>query len=138
MLLVKEFGGSSAYPVGQMLKAKKTHEKLLLKRGIGGLTMRIIDADELLQKMQTEYDSTDRLIDQGELHLDTLAEGYTEVHMLIESLPTIDPESLIPHGWWEIAIGYDPRRSFQCSECWKMAFEPSKYCPNCGAKMDKA
>ena len=37
MLLVKEFGGSSAYPVGQMLKAKKTHEKLLLKRGIGGL-----------------------------------------------------------------------------------------------------
>ena len=55
----------------------------------------------------------------------------------IDDAPTIDPDSLIPHGWWEIAIGYDPRRSFQCSECRKMAFEPSKYCPNCGAKMDK-
>lgn len=103
--------------------------------------MRLIDADELLQKMQTEYDSTDRLIDQGELHLDTLAEGYTEVHGLIESLPTIDPESLIPHGRWEFGEDID----VQCSICGRDALTEgdyrqvrSLYCPNCGAKMDKA
>ena len=103
--------------------------------------MRIIDADELLQKMQTEYDSTDRLIDQGELHLDTLAEGYTEVHGLIENCPTIDPDSLIPHGKW---IEYeasdsdlDPR--CRCSKCGSVETPLARhsYCPNCGAKMDK-
>ena len=112
--------------------------------------MRIIDADELLQKMQTEYDSTDRLIDQGELHLDTLAEGYTEVHILIESLPTIDPDSLIPHGRWiegkeieggtEIPIGV----CSICGDSYNLEEFPFAtlcdyfiYCPNCGAKMDK-
>lgn len=97
--------------------------------------MRIIDADELLQKMQTEYDSTDRLIDQGELHLDTLAEGYTEVHGLIENCPTIDPESLIPHGRY---IPYTDYRTIgECSECNKTLRFFDNYCPNCGAKMKK-
>lgn len=40
-------------------------------------------------------------------------------------------------GHWEIAIGYDIRRCCQCSECRKMAFEPSDFCPACGAKMDE-
>ena len=43
----------------------------------------------------------------------------------------------INHGHWEIAIGYDPRRSFQCSCCSRMAFEVSRYCPSCGARMDE-
>lgn len=104
--------------------------------------MRLIDADELLQKMQTEYDSTDRLIDQGELHLDTLAEGYTEVHGLIENCPTIDPESLIPHGRWEEYIEFsDGQIGSYCSECHHGATyfpqRPDRYCRCCGARMDK-
>lgn len=110
--------------------------------------MRIIDADELLQKMQTEYDSTDRLIDQGELHLDTLAEGYTEVHMLIEDCPTIDPESLIPHGRWEnIPLNMDQsyfayrwnlrKRCSVCEYAMPQEWPDFSICPNCGAKMDK-
>ena len=109
--------------------------------------MRIIDADELLQKMQTEYDSTDRLIDQGELHLDTLAEGYTEVHMLIENCPTIDPESLMPHGRWKTKRGNyyatgGGNPIWGCSNCdfiygASMSSPKWDFCPNCGAKMKK-
>ena len=103
--------------------------------------MRIIDADELLQKMQTEYYSTDRLIDQGELHLDTLAEGYTEVHGLIESLPTIEPESLIPHGRWEI-VRIGSFSHYRCSACGSHAgigrgYNKFSFCPACGARMEE-
>lgn len=38
-------------------------------------------------------------------------------------------------GQWSIAIGYDQRRTVMCSECQKMNFEPTDYCPNCGADM---
>lgn len=36
-------------------------------------------------------------------------------------------------GKWEVAIGYDPKRSFMCDQCHRMAYEPSAYCPNCGS-----
>lgn len=60
--------------------------------------------------------------------------------------PTIDPESLIPHGRWEgTADGYADGElvcdMWECSECGYDADgadeKPEwKYCPNCGAKMD--
>lgn len=42
----------------------------------------------------------------------------------------------VVYGHWEIAIGYDVNRKVKCSECNRMNFEPSNFCPNCGAKMD--
>ena len=52
----------------------------------------------------------------------------------IENLPAADiPEP--KYGSWSVAIGYDPKRAFQCSECSRMAYEPSNYCPYCGASM---
>lgn len=42
----------------------------------------------------------------------------------------------VVHGHWEVAIGYDINRKVECSECNRMNFEPSDYCPNCGARMD--
>ena len=41
----------------------------------------------------------------------------------------------IRHGEWSVAIGYDPARRVKCSECERMNYEPSNYCPNCGADM---
>lgn len=38
-------------------------------------------------------------------------------------------------GEWELAIGYDPKRSVMCTECRRMAYEPTPFCPNCGAEM---
>ena len=56
------------------------------------------------------------------------------INNAIEKAPTINPESLRPHGRWIICSdGYYP----YCSACFS---EPkggmSKFCPNCGAKMD--
>ena len=52
----------------------------------------------------------------------------------IMQCPSVQPEQKT--GRWELAIGYDPKRRVMCDQCRKMAYEPSKYCPNCGAKME--
>ena len=68
--------------------------------------------------------------------------------MYLPDPPTVDPESLRPHGRWEKwnetwhmpqAKGY-----LRCSECkdvyirWLMLMEGKwNFCPNCGAQMDK-
>ena len=41
----------------------------------------------------------------------------------------------VVRGEWEVAIGYDPNKKVQCQNCYKMAYEPTPYCPNCGATM---
>ena len=48
-------------------------------------------------------------------------------------------ESLRPafFGTWSVAIGYDPDRSFMCSMCQRMSYEPSPFCPFCGARMEE-
>jgi translation initiation factor 2 gamma subunit (eIF-2gamma) len=45
-------------------------------------------------------------------------------------------EDAVVRGEWEVAIGYDPNKKVQCQNCYKMAYEPTSYCPNCGAKME--
>lgn len=68
---------------------------------------------------------------------DCVNEGDCEFDFFIFHAPTIDPESLRPHGKWEISSdGYYP----YCSECGE---EPkggnmTKFCPNCGVKMERA
>lgn len=42
----------------------------------------------------------------------------------------------VVRGEWEVAIGYDPNKKVQCQNCYKMAYEPTPYCPNCGARME--
>ena len=53
--------------------------------------MRLIDADELRELFKEEYKKTKQMIDDGEKHLDTLAEGYTEAdHLLRFRALTVD------------------------------------------------
>jgi translation initiation factor 2 gamma subunit (eIF-2gamma) len=54
---------------------------------------------------------------------------------MIAHAPTIDAE-VVRHGEWEVAIGYDPNKKVQCQNCYKMSYEPTPYCPNCGCKID--
>lgn len=58
----------------------------------------------------------------------------SDARMIIKVLPSVDPKQRT--GRWELAIGYDPKRKFMCDQCARMAYEQSKYCPNCGAKME--
>ena len=41
----------------------------------------------------------------------------------------------VKYGEWSIAIGYDPARKVMCNLCQRMNYEPSNFCPNCGADM---
>ena len=53
--------------------------------------MRLIDADEVLRLFGEEYEETKELIHNGETHLDSLAEGFTEAYHIIKYvLPTVD------------------------------------------------
>lgn len=83
--------------------------------------MRLIDADALLQKRShAKVYSPDMYV---------IGQGY------VMDAPTIDAVPVV-RGEWEVAIGYDPNKKVQCQNCYKMAHEPTAYCPNCGAKME--
>lgn len=58
-----------------------------------------------------------------------------EIRDVLNSLPSVQPKEKTGH--WEIAIGYDIERTVMCDQCRKMAYEPSNYCPYCGARMAK-
>jgi rRNA maturation endonuclease Nob1 len=45
-------------------------------------------------------------------------------------------EDVAVRGEWEVAIGYDPNKKVQCQNCYKMAYEPTPYCPNCGKRLE--
>ena len=57
-----------------------------------------------------------------------------KIQEIVKKLPSVTPAR--KKGEWEVAIGYDPNRSFMCDCCMKMAYEPTPYCPNCGAEME--
>lgn len=53
--------------------------------------MILIDADELPKLFDEEYKRTKRLIDDGETHLDNLAEGFAEaIHVVRNCDTTVD------------------------------------------------
>ena len=91
---------------------------------------RYIDADKLyIAAMDTEfYDAADE---------DVVLE-------LINQQPTAEVQE-VKHGKWEkrfvgsyLSGGVrEEWHNYYCSECDKPQLRPSKYCPKCGAKMDK-
>lgn len=55
------------------------------------MIMRLIDADTLPKLLYAEYKQTMKLIREGEKHLDTLAEGFTEaLHIAKYIAPTVN------------------------------------------------
>ena len=94
---------------------------------------RLIDADALIPMMK--YATTD-----SEIGVFPIKIGFNAITEVINNAPTIDAE-LVRHGKWEMKP--DPFGFFDeipvCSECGcttKMR-EKTKYCPHCGARMDK-
>ena len=57
--------------------------------------MRLIDADVIPALFDEEFKETRKLIQQGETHLDNLAEGFTEAARVIRKMPTIDAVSVV-------------------------------------------
>lgn len=82
--------------------------------------VRLIDANALLDEINnSDFDTYD---------------DYSLAYDLIDSAPTIDAEHVRHANWETCCDGYYP----YCSHCTN---EPqgrvmTKFCPNCGAKMD--
>lgn len=51
--------------------------------------MRPIDADACPSLFDEAFKETEKLIEQGETHLNNLAEGFFEAHQVINRMPTI-------------------------------------------------
>lgn len=113
--------------------------------------MRLIDADELLKRMQDYYgivaDMEKIMVETifvdgegGEFVIQTAKTTLEEIEDFFKNTPTIDH---VKHGKWEeheekLAYGdnYDVwARGYKCSICGNQMGGKWKFCPNCGAKM---
>lgn len=99
--------------------------------------MRLIDADELKAKVEAmvEHKIQESDYDYGRNQiLDYVAD------ILIEDAPTIEAEP-VKHGEWKYYHYKDINDVYvgvcECTVCKQREYSEHKYCPNCGAKMDK-
>lgn len=86
--------------------------------------MRLIDADALKKHYAWWEDDRQKLFDS-----------------IVDSQPTVDAVP-VRHGKWihEVRYTIDSLHSYQqyrCSECGMTYITNTKYCPNCGARMDE-
>lgn len=92
--------------------------------------MRLIDGDELLEKMYRYTDNEGAKMPYGDddslIHKDSAC-------FLIENAPTIEPER--KKGTWDYTD--DMYETYKCSECGFNTDDYIEYnfCPNCGADM---
>ena len=82
---------------------------------------RLIDANALIATFEKSADEDEVPF----FHLD-------EITQEIFDAPTVDAVEVV-HGRWRFRKNWD---FFVCSECSHESSNYSKYCPNCGAKMD--
>ena len=97
---------------------------------------RLIDAGALIPMIK--YATTD-----SEIGVFPIKIGFDAIAEVINSAPTVEAEP-VRHGKW-IDEGqyadYHPHHAWRCSECEEHVIEIDtpwfKYCPNCGARMEK-
>ena len=85
---------------------------------------RLIDADELKKDFRVNFGGVTHAVAACEI---------------IDRQPTIDPESLLPHGYWIQTKSAWEQKQFECSCCgskWPEYARFFAYCPYCGAKME--
>lgn len=91
---------------------------------------RLIDANACPALFDEKYKETRQLINQGETHLDNLAEGFTEAHIVIQGMPTVDAVEVVRCRdcvYWENGKDYTPfcnRPEYGFHECPK----PDDFC----------
>lgn len=97
--------------------------------------MRLIDADELIKKMQAWHEAVEKAYGCNESYV----QGYNAALDVVENAPTVEKQEGKRGRWAH--IGGD---EWSCSCCgfikhtegsWENP--DAKYCENCGAKMEK-
>ena len=105
---------------------------------------RLIDADRL----KAHYcwwagGGREMTLDEAKKTFDTIIDVQPtvdaipkELHVNLAKMLQKLQEEYIKHGHW--SFSHDPRMSdFECSECLEHNDICTKYCPNCGARMDE-
>ncbi len=115
--------------------------------------MRPIDADVLvveLQKDEALFDNEAMVARENSIKytdnyakiMRSRANGIRDAIIEVYDAPTIDIDRLkgkwIEHKWKEyneeLMMSF-PCHNYECSECSFHAYEPTNFCPNCGANM---
>lgn len=103
--------------------------------------MRLIDADKTIGILKTRLYET--ALNNATVNCDA-SYLYTEcadnrIEVWIDEMPTVDAEP-IKRGCW-VGIGDYPYDEWECDCCgatWSSGYlRELRYCPNCGAKMEK-
>ena len=95
--------------------------------------MRLIDADR--------FEAFDSIV-QKECHPESYMEGMAAVLEAIDNAPTIEPKQ----GEWNCKVFTHINKigdeivdtNYYCSECGEYTLIPTRFCGNCGAKMQSA
>lgn len=89
-----------------------------------------------------EREVVEKMLESAQIITDGEYAGYCIDDISIYRIPAADVAPVV-HGRWEVSD--TPCERFKCSECgggcryydYQGALPKSRYCPNCGAKMDK-
>lgn len=100
--------------------------------------MRLIDADELRKLFKEEFKRTKQMINDGQTHLDTLAEGYAEAgHLLRFMALTVDAVPVVrcrdckfwePYGSKASRKAGDPLERYGGCMMWRGGHLESDFC----------
>lgn len=78
-------------------------------------------------------------IEREAARLAVMRAGYIEnILPTLEAVPAADVAPVVHGRWIEHEFEDEPcfGTDYECSACGKFQYEDTRYCPNCGAKMD--
>ena len=105
--------------------------------------MRLIDADKIVEVAEHAYGEWNLAMATQDTTLGVnrvfkMQELCKAVKGVADGCPTIDPESLRPHGNWILLPPTVPFEIYKCSLCGQeILYAMQNYCPCCGAKMNE-
>ena len=97
--------------------------------------MRLIDADALIEVIDKKFQEH-----YGKTVYQFIHDFFRFVMKQIKKAPTIEAEP-VKHGQWIEYIyrshcNNEEKNRYRCSICYHIEKYPTKYCADCGAKMD--
>jgi hypothetical protein len=97
---------------------------------------RLIDANALSDLLDLEYKRKMDLVKKGEIHLNTLAEGFMSIANVIGTMSILDAVEVVHGRWIDVSLSFTHPKE-KCSVCGGIVYAYGfNYCPNCGAKME--
>ena len=94
--------------------------------------VRLIDANALITYFEEQCDIATKDTEKESLYVLAALKCCID---LFQNFPTVDAAEVV-HGQWDAVFEYEDFQYAHCSVCGKRSEYMTKFCPNCGAKMD--